>query len=188
MPDQTPASGVIQWMLSTGGKRAHLTGDIRGEYIVYCVTNGPNILAVGEGRADRLKGLLPGSACRKHFKSFIVAAGQALLGTSNEFYYCVAGSKAEAGRLEAELHARFGQAHVLSLGPGRSMSEVGQWLWSELKKTSPDVNERLDAVMSLVCQDGDILVTLLKTPEFGPAVHRILRGYYKSVSTGAWAA
>ena len=171
-----------------GAIRAHSASEIHSSYIVYCVVNGPNILAIGEGRAERLKGLMPGSSCRKHVKSFIVAASQTVFRSSNEFYFISVPSKHAGAEIESQLHAKFGKVHIVLLGSRSSVAEISRWLWQQLKRSTPDVHDRVDAVMTAVCQDGDALVSLLKTEEFGPALDKILRGYYKSPQAAQAAA
>lgn len=165
-------------ILSLGGHEARHTNDVFGKVIVYGVINGSNVLTIGQGRIDRLKALMPRSKCRKHNKTFIVAAAQAVFGCENRFFFLPVADRDESRAIKKQFHSRFASIEIDGLGKKCTLAEVAIWLWRSLR-SRVNSSQRLDAVMELVCLDGDILVKVLEIDEYAHILKDdVLKGYY----------
>ncbi|MBI3542576.1 MAG: hypothetical protein HY075_04800 [Deltaproteobacteria bacterium] len=156
--------------------------DVGARPVVYCVTNGSNILQIGQGTAKRFKGLFGGLPCPKHTKAFVVAASSVLHGPRLRFFALELDDAPERRRLEGELQFHFGETFIEGFGRQTTLNEVSTYLWDELQRVRCDaLSHDLRVAMELVVQDGDVLHTLFRIPRFREPLQRLFDGYYSAV-------
>lgn len=162
-----------------GGQEARSPSEVTAPEILYCVVNGQNILAVGEGRKTRLTGLMHGSSCLKHTKAFIVAASNRVHGFNHRYFWRAAPDKETRKQMETTLKESFGDTWIPEAEITRT-SEAAPYLWKCLKERFPSAcTPELDLAMELVTRDGDILYAAYKVPRMRKVLDQILDGYFR---------
>ncbi len=73
------------------------------EKCVYVISNGSNVLQIGQGNTKRLRSCMRGGLASKHNKAFICAIGELILGQPNTYAY-VPLARDCAKNAEKELH------------------------------------------------------------------------------------
>jgi hypothetical protein len=178
MASSTRAAELISAFTAMGASEAHSQRDVTAPEIVYCVVNGENILAVGEGQKSRLKGLMRGSTCLKHTKAFIVAASNRVHGPQHRYFWLSSAQKDARKQAEAELKARFGDTWIADAEIART-SQAAPYLWKCLRERHPSLcNPALDVAMELVIRDGDILYAAYKVPTIRPMLDELFGRYF----------
>lgn len=113
---------------------------IEGFY-VYMVSNGHDVLQIGHGQGARLSRVMRGGLAGKHNKAFICAAGETVLGRSNEYRFVRMPTKGEAEAAERRVHQALGIrtnaecATWISGFSGTEYVEIQEQLWERLKLT-----------------------------------------------------
>jgi hypothetical protein len=176
---QDAADRLIRDFLDYGGIEVFGQSQIKAGLMVYAVTNGSHILAVGQGRSSRLKALMPGK-CQKHTKSFIVAASSVIHGRKLRYFCRFVDTKAEALRIERELHTKFGECFIDGYSGEYTNRAVSMHLWkilAGLKSTL--INPKIESIIDLALYDGDVLYIPFKISEYQPCLEDLFENYFQ---------
>lgn len=134
------------------------------DFYTYTVTNGPNILAIGKaGSKPRIRSFFRGAkGSALHNKTFVVCAAHTLYGPNTILIRSARDAK-EAKEFEKKLDIAGFPKIYIDGQPLKSIFEVSQYFWTLLKnKHGKEVSSSLNTAMKLVCDNGDVLSSLLK--------------------------
>lgn len=115
--------------------------DIDGFY-VYMIYNGKSIAQIGHGSGDRLCKCIRGTLAKKHNKAFICALTEVITGNLNKYAYIKLKSKAEAIKVEKNIHEIMGirtnkdGATIIENVTSTEIEGIHKELW-ELVKLKP---------------------------------------------------
>lgn len=163
---------------SMGAVEVNSPSMVKGEYITYAVTNGDNILAIGQGLPGRLKCLMRGSRCNsKHMKMFVVGISNQVHGPNHRYFYLKAESRPESKRVEKELHSKFGSAFISECGE-TDLTSACKFLWKKVQSNLTDIPSDFEAVMEIVAHDPDALYAVYKLKKYHKLLDMIFDSYY----------
>lgn len=170
------ADQLIEEMNQLGAEEVFDTSKVSGDKILYCITNGPNILTIGQGEAIRLQCLMRGHTCnRKHKKNFVIAASNKIHGTNHRYFYL---QSSEAEEKENRLHSIFGKIH-LNGHPNLNVNESSTLLFNSIvEKILSQVSTGFIAALEVASLEGDALPVLYKLEKYLESLDLAFDGYF----------
>lgn len=110
-------------------------------HFVYLVTNGDNVIQLGQGNAERMRKCTRGELAGKHNKAFICAMSELAFGTPNRYFFVECGPRARAVKAEASIHRALGirtnrdGATLINGCDSMSIRGIQEYLWPLIKAT-----------------------------------------------------
>ena len=132
------------------------------EKCIYMISNGSNVLQIGQGNRKCLCSCMRGGLASKHNKAFICAIAELVFGQPNAYAYVSLASD-RVKNAERELHQYLGvetnkeSATVIEGIECRSILEIHQALWIRAKDT--DCYKALDSIEKEMAEELFELVT-----------------------------
>ena len=159
-----------------GASEVFDASEIVGEKILYCITNGPNILTIGQGKNNRLRGLLRGRRCTtKHKKNFVIAASNKVHGSGHRYFYLATSTPKET---ENSLHREFGKIYLHDQ-PDLNVNQSSTWLFDQImEKVAKSVSTNFVAALEVASLEGDALPVLYRLEKYKHELDLAFNGYF----------